>query len=130
MIPAEEPEGSDPLGTGERDELAAKGPRAASGRNQVQGTPTAHTLSQEALAERKREDQRFQHAERAKDNAQRRMFANIAGVIFLVLLAASFLVGSFGSNSDARSRAWDLVTVLVSGLLAAGAGYLAGRSGD
>ena len=130
MIRREESASSDPGGAGERDGPATNSKRSAFGRNEVQGTPTARTLSQEALAERKREDQRFQHSERAKDNAQRRMFANIAGVIFLLLLAASFMVGSFGPNSDARSRAWDLVTVLVSGLLAAGAGYLAGRSGN
>lgn len=80
--------------------------------------------------ERKRQDQRFQHEERAKDNAQRRMFANGAGVLFIVLLLGSFLVAAFGDEADTRSRAWDLITVLVSGVVAAFAGYLAGTKGS
>lgn len=79
--------------------------------------------------ERKRQDQRFQHEQRAKDNAQRRLFANVAGGLFVLLLVSSFLVAAFGPNSDARSRAWDLVTLLVGGVVAAIAGYLAGKAG-
>jgi len=86
-------------------------------------------LSQEALVEPKRQDQRFHHDELAKDNAQRRMFANAAVVLFVLLLLGSFLVAAFGGEADARSRAWDLITVLVSGVVAAVAGYLAGKRG-
>ena len=130
MNQGEGPAVGDPADTGSRDEPTVKGRRSTSGRNRIEGTTTAHTLSQEALVERKRQDQRFVHEERAKDNAQRRLFANVAGVLLVMLLVGSFLVAAFSSQSDSRSRAWDLVTLLVSGVVAAIAGYLAGKAGS
>ncbi len=58
------------------------------------------------------------------------MFANAAAFLFILLLVASFHVAAFSSDSGTRSRAWNLVTLLVSGVVAAIAGYLAGKAGS
>lgn len=120
-------------------ESGRDGPSYSLSQIRAPGDQRFSTAQERAL--RERDEQMFQHqerakdneqlrVERAKDNAQRRMVVNTVGVILIVCLMFSLLVAVWSENATTRDWAQSVVTVLLGGLVGAIAGYLAGRAAD